>query len=139
MHLDVFVNPTDVSFYRVQGIEVGEDATSVWGYFTNFSTADLSHKNNGADVPFQIQEDNQWQEPWDNAYEGDNNVDPPPWTGGGGYTWNIPGAWFIPGSSTNSMQSQWQQIITLNSTGTMTITKFGHWVQRTTNDVITSY
>ena len=159
MHLRVYVAPTDVSFYRVMGIEVGEDATNVWGYFANTGypnyfdpSGNLSHKGNGADKPFQINPDNSWQHDesnpnggynWDNAYEGTDGKDTPPWgyggINGGGYTWNIPGAWFIPGCNTNSMNSQWQQVVTLDVSGTIKITKFNLWVQRTTNDVITTH
>ena len=49
------------------------------------------------------------------------------------------GAWFIPGGQTNSMNAEWHQVVTLGTDGTMKITKFDRWVQRTINDVITTH
>ena len=47
MSLNVWFAPTSVSFYRVQVMEVGEDASDISGYFTLF--APPSHKASGAD------------------------------------------------------------------------------------------
>ncbi|MEI7534033.1 MAG: hypothetical protein WCK57_06640, partial [Verrucomicrobiae bacterium] len=146
MHLHPYMAPTSVSFYRVQCEEVGEDATNVTGYFTNnppFTTDWLSHRGSTAPVYsdgkhhgkgddwFQIQENNLWQEGWDNANAGPLTYSP---LQNGGFTWDIPGKWKIDSGPTNNIANGWDQKFTIDSSGTMTITKFGHTVTRHTNE-----
>ena len=147
MDIRVYVAPTNVSFYRVTMEEVGEDATSVWGYYTNnppYTTNWLSHKGsttqNGhgkGDDPFQIFADNSWQHgadilAWDRAKC--LNIDPNPpncplWSSGG-FIWNIPGAWTVDGSTWHTNMIPWSQVFTIQPDGTMTIQKFGLTVTR---------
>jgi hypothetical protein len=68
MYLRVYVAPTEVSFYRVQCMEVGEDATDVEGYYTNnppWAASILSHKGSTGpgkgDEWFNIYSDNTWE------------------------------------------------------------------------------
>jgi hypothetical protein len=155
MYIRVYVAPTDVSFYKVQCMEVGEDATNVWGYYTNYPTYDpsgnLSHKGITApiypdgkhhgkgDDPFQIGSDNSWDTNWDNcSMENYDQVSPHPSWSSGGFTWNIPGAWTVDGSTWHTNMTPWSQVFTNQSNGTMTIQKFGHTVTRNTNNVYTT-
>jgi hypothetical protein len=90
MQLVVTVQPTTVSFYRVDGLEFPCPATSIWGYFTNFPASSLEHNPNLDWVP--LDESNRW---------GDHAAfwnKPPPWTAGG-YQWIIPVTWMVRGSN----------------------------------------
>ena len=52
----------------------------------------------------------------------------------GQFTWNIPGKWWVEGSTNkNSIANGWQQVFTIDANGTMTVTKFNHTATRTTN------
>ena len=54
-----------------------------------------------------------------------------PWSQGQ-FTWNVPWKWWI-GSNTNSMTNGWQQVFTIDASGTVTVSKFGHTVTRSIN------
>lgn len=144
MYLRVYIAPTDVSFYRLQCLEIGLNATNVTGYFTNnppWNTANLSHIGHGADVPFKIDPDNSWEHgtpgrDWDQASW--HNYDPPPAWSAGSLKWNIPGAWSIANSGIWHTNMFWDQNFTSDAAGTVTVTKFGHTVTRTTNNVYTT-
>ena len=140
MYIRVYVAPTGVSFYRLQGMEVGENATNITGYYTNYMSlpdypSNLSHIGQGANDPFQINPDNSWQHvanyDWDHCEWG--NYDPPPAWSAGSFTWIIPGAWSIGGSIWHTNMEYWSQLFTLQSDGTMTIQKFGQSVTRNPN------
>jgi hypothetical protein len=45
--------------------------------------------------------------------------------------------WRIPGGQTNELNNWSPQVVTVDSNGATRITKFGIWVERTTNDVYT--
>jgi hypothetical protein len=138
MHLTVFMKPTDVSFYRVLMEEVGKDATNVTGCFTNSYPAP-SHIGNGADEPFQLNWDNSWPTYFDYCCSPLAPYAYPPQWSTGSYTWNIPWNWCIDSSNIHSNSIGWQQVFTLDESGTVKITKFGsYWVQRTTNNFITN-
>jgi hypothetical protein len=142
-YVRVFIAPTDVSFGRVEIEEVGLDATDVWGRYAYFlppngpySPGQLKH-DPGAFRPISC--DNRWNPyaPYDQ--EGDHvrtSMLPPLYAGG--YTWPIPANWRIPGGPTNSLNSWSPQVVTADDNGVMRITKFGIWVERTTNDVYTT-
>ena len=137
MHLyPVVVAPTDVSFYNVQMLEVGEDASNVSGYFLDYQK--LSHKGNGADVWFNLDKKNQWPESWDYATLTDW---PAPWTKSGSFTWNIPARWKVVNSVVTSPEHSitgWNQVFSIAVGGAITIQKFDHSVTRTTSNIITS-
>jgi hypothetical protein len=149
MHLHVYMQPTYVSFYRIIMEEVGEDATNVTGYFTNYYPAP-SHIGHGADVPFSLNANNMWFYDADlNSYDYCYSPTYPPssngnWSPGGSYTWNIPWKWWVAdnfgsGCKTNYLASGWRQVFSINPSGTVKITKFNiEWVQRTTSGVITN-
>jgi len=145
----VWIGPTDVSFYRVEVSEVGCDATGVTGYFADtnlFSTnpaAYWHHYLDGASGDWnwgEVSCRNKWGgdgiEAGDMAGLQSTVARPllPPWTSGG-FEWDIPVKWRMPGGPTNPM-TRWVQKFTIDSNGTVTIQKFGKQVTRTTNDVV---
>jgi len=140
MLLYPYMAPTYVSFYRVQCEEVGENATAVTGYFTNnppFTVEFLSHRGKSAldghgkgDDWFDIQNNNQWQQGWDSAYI---TVDFSPWSDGG-FSWNIPWKWKIGSGPKHKVTSGWQQVFTIDSSGTMTVKKFNHIATRSVDE-----
>jgi hypothetical protein len=132
MTLRFWIGPTNVSFYQVEIMEVGEDATNVTGSFTNVPVADLSHINHGADRWVPLPEDNSLQ---DTATE--PGPGPAPWYAGG-YTWNIPARWRVEGTSVTNVMTGWNQVITIDANGTISIDKMGRGVTRGTNCVITT-
>jgi hypothetical protein len=125
----VWIAPTSVSFFRVQCMEVGEDASNISGYFTNWTSQQLGHKT--ANIWFPLASNNEW---YDLAsYSGY----PPPWSSGE-FTWDIPARWQIPGSGLTNSMSGWNQKAMIDSNGTMTVQKFGRSLTRTTNNIITT-
>ena len=135
MLVNIFIAPTYVSFYNVQILEVGEDATNVTGYFTNnppFTTDDLHHRPNPAYTALSAS--NSWP---DYCWEGPLPA-PPPARSSGSYTWIVPVEWKVKNDPATNFLTSWSQVFTNDSTGTVKITKYGKWVQRTTNNVITS-
>ena len=137
VHLRPYVAPLNVSFYRVQVIEVGEDASSVNGYFTVHTPP--SHIGNGADTPIQLNEDNSWDPNYDWAKSSGwpspwASSGPPPYSGGS-YTWDIPARWQVGAAGQTNTMTGWNQVHSLDASGTMTINKFGHTVSRTIQNV----
>lgn len=134
MHLrPVVIGPTNVSFYRVQCVEVGQNATNCTGYW--LTNAAPSHIGNGADVWFPLDQANYWPPTWDHAASGSVA---PPWYNGGSYEWPIPANWRIDAAGSTNSMTGWNQLFELQGDGTVTVRKFGKWVTRTTNNVITS-
>lgn len=129
MNLVIWVAPTSVSFYRVNIMEVGEDATNISGYFTQWTPQQLHHFT--ADHWSQLNAVNQFQ---DNAYL---SLDPSSWSAGS-YMWNIPARWQVTGSGMTNSMSGWNQVFSIDASATMTVQKFSHSTTRTTNDVITT-
>jgi transglutaminase-like putative cysteine protease len=130
MYLDpVIVGPTTVSFYRVQIVEVGENATNIKGYFTTH--APPSHIGHGADIWLPLDYDNSWP---DRVHLYDY---PAPWTPGS-FEWNIPSKWRV-GTGTEKSMTGWNQVFSIEGNGTTTIQKFGRGVTRTIMDVSTTY
>ena len=129
MHLSpVIMGPADVSFYRVQCMEIGDNAIDASGYF--IINPPPSHIGNGADVWFQLGQDNSWPNTWDWAgFWGFA----PPWSDGG-FSWPIPAVWKIDDGPTNSLTG-WSQSCSIDDNGTVTVSKFNHSATRTTNNV----
>jgi hypothetical protein len=128
MQLTPYLAPTSVSFYRLQCMEVGQPASSVTGYF-QVNGAPAHDSSSGANQWFQILQDNSWQLPWDNA---GSPTYAPPWSAGT-YTWVIPGKWKIDSGDQHDIPFS-NQSFTLDSSGTVTVTKFGHTVTRHINE-----
>jgi hypothetical protein len=125
MHVIVYLAPTNVSFYRVTCMEVGEDATGITNFFSQWTPQQLRHTT--ADVPIPVGCDNSWDSTWDvatmNAYK--------PW-GAGGYTWPIPGKWWVDPSQQKDIHFS-DQTFEIRSDGTAIVTKFKHSVTRGIN------
>jgi hypothetical protein len=138
MHLyPVVVAPTDVSFYNVQMLEVGQNATNITGYFTTH--APPSHIGHGADAWFDLDEKNQWPSSYDYAVLGSADC-PAPWTTAGSFTWDIPAKWKVVIGTTSSGEhtiTGWNQIFSIQVGGTASVQKFGRTVTRTTSNVST--
>jgi hypothetical protein len=148
MHLRPYLAPTDVSFYRILCMEIGEDASEITGYYLDpdyyedpYTDPNLSHKGSTGegkgDRWFEINCDNSWDDGWDRAWWAG---DVPPWAisgqyEGGSFKWHIPGAWKIDGGQTNFNMTPWFQRMTLDGDGSMTIEKFGRRVKRNINNV----
>ena len=125
MQLRVFFAPTEVSLYRVEIEEVGTEATGVWGAFVGHLMPHISDTFRG------LNDNNSW-----NVF--DNCGGGAPYGYPGGFTWIVPAKWRIPGGPTNSMTG-WDQEISIDAAGTYKVDKFGRWVQRTIDDVITTH
>ena len=148
MNLDLYVLPMTVSF---QGIDMVEEPCNVvippTGYYasTNFN-GELSHTLDAqAGWWNHVKQGNRWT--IDNAFA---NVRYPPWSDGV-MRWKIPVAWYQrfadeqyswPRNSFETLRRRiaasesYLQIFTMTENGTVTISKFGHGISRTTNDVI---
>ena len=130
MHLRPYLSPTNVSFYRLQCMEIGEDASSVTGYFTQFAADFLSHKGHGADQWFGINCDNSWKEPWDDARSAQFS---PAWGQGGGFTWIIPAKWKVGDGPEHEIHFSDQEF-SMDASGTMQVKKFKRTVTRPTSE-----
>jgi hypothetical protein len=138
MHANVTIGPTNVSFYRVKMVEVGNDASEVSGYFTSTNHPPLSHKNAGADKWHPIGYNNLILDDVDNAYYEGATLLPSPWSPGGGFKWEIPAGWRVMDAIGVTNPLPWSdQVFTLGADGRMSVSKFGRTVSRTTQDVIT--
>lgn len=136
MHLNVFIAPTNVSFYRVQMQEIGKNASEKSGYFNTHTP--LSHIGNGADVWHPIGYNNLIGDNMDNCFYAGSNILPSPWTPGGSFTWEIPALWRVGSTGATNSLSWSDQVFTLSANGTLMIQKFGHSVTRTIDNVIST-
>jgi hypothetical protein len=144
MYCRVYLGPTNVSFYRVELMEVATNAASITGYYAEPYNAwnppeDL--RDFQANVWFQINADNSWQHngeddgtDYDRAWWADDN---PPFDAGGRLSWNYTARWKIGTGPDNKLPASWSQQVTLDWDGTITVQKFGHTVTRGTNGVYT--
>lgn len=130
MHMDVVLQPTNVSFYRVQIIEPVANATNRTGCFTN--TVPPNHDStHGA---------GKWHSVVCNNLISDLDFDHAACFGGpvgqaGSYTWPISPLWQVVGDTTSNALSGWtDQVHTLDSDGTTTVEKLGHHVTRHTSE-----
>jgi hypothetical protein len=133
MHVIVYLAPTNVSFYRVTCMEVGQDATNITGFFSQWTPQQLRHTTAG--VPIPVGCDNSWDHGWDVAKTAQFS---PPWNGGGGFTWSIPGKWWVGGGPQHDIHFS-DQLFTMDGSGTMTVTKFDHNVTRRTAETSGTY
>jgi len=134
MHMDVTVQPTNVSFYRIEMIEIGQAATSISGYFEDHPPKPHDTAA-GANTWHPVGESNLIGDSMDNCgYWGTGNL-PSPYRPGS-FTWPIPARWRIPGGPTNNFT--WSdQVFSIDGSGTFSVSKFGQTVTRTINNVIT--
>jgi len=126
MRQKVWVGPTTVSLSRVWVREVPGPATSIWGAYTNVPPASLYHGTAGYFSPLTAE----------NTFN-DTAAEPglpPPWFSGG-YTWVIPMQWKVGAHGINGDLPSVSQVVTINSDGTVSITKYSNSVSRGTNGV----
>jgi hypothetical protein len=124
MQLIITWGPTNVSFAKVQILEVPGPASSITGYFTNFPSASLSHFPNTNWVTLSS-----FNQTADTASV--SNL-PAPWYPGG-FDWNIPVQWkIVNGNKTNNFPTNEIQSFRITDTnGTTTVSKLGSSVTRT--------
>jgi hypothetical protein len=119
----ITVTPTTVSFARVEVLEVPGGATSVTGYFTNYTATNLWHHPNPSWI--NLNNLNQWQ---DTAYFSGY---PAPWYAGG-FTWVIPVRWRVVGSTNAaSLPNRTQVFSILGTNGQSRVSKLGQSATRT--------
>ena len=121
-YLLVFENvltPTNVSFDAIEVMEIGMVSTNAIGYFLDPSRASwLDHSLCGANV-------------WSGANEPDiagvNCECPPPWGGGGSYSWPIPIHWRVKSEpEIEKYLCTIEQFFSIDSNGTFKVSKFGY-------------
>ena len=123
--------PRRVSFKKVQIIELPRVATDANGYYAQPSKADLlDHGEHGA---------GKWNGVGERNIVNDETFmrkNPPPWLGGGSFTWPIPNAWRVEGDVgvTNTFCNT-DQRFELDANGTSRLKKFGYTGELTTNGV----
>jgi hypothetical protein len=132
MSLRVVMAPTNISLYRVQVMEVPAGPTNVQGYFTIHGAPDHDAQHRAGQW-YQLGCDNAW--PADDHASSD--VYSQPWSGagwsGGSFTWRIPVKWKID-EGQEHLLDPWDQRHDLLADGTVTITKFDHYVTRHANE-----
>ncbi|MDX9794910.1 MAG: hypothetical protein RBU24_15495 [Kiritimatiellia bacterium] len=118
----ITVSPTDVSFARVEMMELPGPASNVTGYFTNFPSASLAHSPNPDWV--QLDEVNQLTD--HASFSGC----PPPWSVGG-FQWDIPVRWRVVGSpNVKTLPNRLQKFSINGTNGNSTVSKLGKSVTR---------
>jgi hypothetical protein len=129
MYMNVVLQPTNVSFYRVQVKEPVADATNKQGYFVNHPPPNHDELH-GAGA---------WHPVLCNNFVSDgvfDHADSYNWPIGqsGVYTWPIDAIWRIAADSVTHALSGWTpQVHTLSADGTVTVEKLGHHVTRSPN------
>ena len=128
MRLNVWIAPTNVSFYQVFIMEVGQDATNISGYFAQWTPQELHHDPNGWAHLTQT----------NTFYDRCAGAEPSPWSPGM-FMWPIPARWKVTESGTTNSMTGWEQFFSIDGSGTEQITKYNHWVERSTNGVIVTH
>ena len=125
----IWIAPTNVSFYRVNMMEVGLDGTNISGYFSQFTPGQLHHST--ADLWIPLNPANRFR---DGAYITTSNTS----YSSGGFSWNIPARWQVIGSGVTNSMNGWNQIFSMDASATVTVHKFNLSITRTTNGVSTA-
>ena len=122
MRLEITIYPTDVSFDQVESQEVAGPATSITGYFINYSPVSLSHAPVG----------------WVGILPGNKKYDHAAFSGWsapwcvGSFQWVIPIQWRVVGSTNIGTLPNRIQTFSINGTsGNSTVAKLGQSVSRT--------
>ena len=131
MRMDVVLQPTSVSFYRVQIIEPTAGPTNRTGYFTN-TVPPYHDQQHGGGIWHPVAYTNLVVDGvFDHAASGG-------WAIGqaGSYTWPISPLWGVgAGTASNPLSGWTPQVHTLDADGTMTVNKLGHHVTRQTSEL----
>ncbi len=124
------ITPTNVSFYGLEVMEIPMVATNAVGYFAQPSMVDcLDHGKRGAGKWGGVGYRNESDDIISAGYY------PPPWMGGGSYTWPIPVAWRCRGDlAVTNVFAHTDQRFELDADGTARVYKFGYCGERTTNN-----
>ena len=128
MYINVVLQPATVSFYRVEMMEPGADATGTTGYFIN--NAPSHNSGNGANDWHPVNNANKIVSPPENLFD---HATSSGWPIGasGSYTWPISPIWRVLGNATTHPLPGWtDQVHTLGSDGTMRVDKLGLYVTR---------
>jgi hypothetical protein len=131
--------PTNVSFYRVQMMEIGMVATDATGWFHRNPDMWTHDKKFGADTPFPLASatiesvlKDLVAMPTPRSWLA--RLRSSPWKAGT-MTWPIPAVWWVDGDTITNSLPWSDQHFSLTSDGTLTIEKFGLPISRGTNDV----
>jgi hypothetical protein len=151
MFLTVYLIPRDVSFNRVQVLEVGNHASGVEGLFANNPAFDpegnLSHIGNGAGIStgpdgmwYSVNCFNRILGPPDNEFD-------KAWFAilldlseihTGKFRWEIPAKWKIPGTDLHDLDGWTPQEFSVDNQGTFTVKKFGRTAIRRADEIDTT-
>ena len=134
MMIDLWLPPTEVSFYRVEIIEVGAVSTNATGYFANtnvWPVWKLDHGLCGAGSWVAVGMDNHI-----GTDKANSGTCPAPWADGH-FSWPIPGGWRVTGDIPTNALPWSDQDFTICGNGTVSLLKFCHGVTRATNNVYT--
>ena len=136
MELVMTLLPTNVCFTNIEVAEVPSLEGTHTGYFADplFSSIWYHTTNNHAGVWVDVDDNNLC-----GTDEASIGVCPPPWMTGE-ISWVIPNAWRPCGGGEQDAHVfvTFSQNFQITADGTVTVSKLGNSVTRTTNDVITS-
>ena len=136
MELVMTLLPTNVCFANVEVVEVSSMEGTHTGYFSDSSWSNQWYHttDNGAGTWIEVADDNSCGQDYAGI-----GLCSPPWTPGL-LSWTIPNAWRPCGG--NEQDSHlfvtFSQDFSITANGTVTVSKLGNSVTRTTNDVVTS-
>ena len=130
MKIQLWLYPTNVSFYRVFTLELPAGITNVTGYFGNSSIHIPSPSVNG----FQLDANNSMD---DTAMTGLFTFSSYPYPlSQGSWDYVITNIWTIPGSHiTNYLMTDKCTSTLINASGDWSVTKYGLTITRSTNNV----
>jgi hypothetical protein len=130
MDVKVWLQPTDVSFYRVLTCELPALVTNITGYFTNNARYIPSPQVGQA----QLDDSNSMEDEIKSDLDGFSSYSLPYYQGSWDYV--ITNLWTIPGSGiTNYLGTATSTSTLLNSEGDFRVSKFGVHITRSVNDV----
>jgi hypothetical protein len=125
--------PTNVCFSQVEIWETPGLPSAKSGYFTNtyFSGLRLIHAPlQGGGIWTPLGQDNSWYDA--SGYANAPNL---PWSSGD-VSWDIAVRWHVGSDfqQSSTLLTNWTQTLSIDPSGTMSVTKFGHTATRNTND-----
>ena len=150
--LNVELGPTNVNFYKIYVMEGICQATGVTGWFAAYPSRHPGHDENhgvgGVDSDFHpdMFEDGHWNIFRDTI---DSGVQVPegsawsPYWYNGSMRWDIPSFWWLERDAsgnkvTHEFSAPWTEAFHIDSQGTVSVSKFGLTVSRTTANGITT-
>ena len=139
MKVPVYVGPMDVSFEGIAIAELICNTGSHSGYFNDvfFSGGWCHSHENGAGFYYPVKPGNHWFSDEPNIVLGKYAPRP---VSNGTISWDIPIGWNEIKTARGAKcvreipSDNIKQVMTIDADGTMTLSKFGQWTSRTTND-----